>query len=205
MTKTKLFILTSAGSLMLFLGGCAMGGKDLPAARTYTLDSRGSCRTSRHIDATLLIAEPAVKRDLDTPSIHYSDERYSLEKYTLTRWSDTPADMLHRMIAENMSRSGLFSNVVASPVKCESDYLLQSELYRFRQEFDGNLSRGVLAIKFYLTDPKEKRLIASRMFRYRVPAESSDARGAVKALNKAAAYLTNDLCRWLSKTVRKER
>jgi cholesterol transport system auxiliary component len=204
--NTKRLMPAAAISIALLLGGCAaLGEKDLPAVKTYTIDAGSGCRAPRHFDATLMIAEPSVKRDMNTRSISYSDERYALEEYALTRWSDTPAAMLQRTIAENLDRSRLFRDVMASPVKCKSDYMLQSELFRFRQNFEGNRSYGILDIKFYLIDSADGHLVSSKMFRYHIPARTHDAHGAVDALNRAVSGLSRGLCRWISHVIREER
>ncbi len=190
---TALFAVT-----ILVFSGCA--GKKVGAGRVYTIDpDKGLCKRYRTSPATVKVTPPFSGRDMDNTKILYSEDRYALEGYALSRWSDTPSGMLQRAMTEALDASRIYRNTVSSRIKTRKDYLLQSEIREFRQVFDNNASYGVLRIRMYLLDSRSGRLISSRGFGYRVKASSNDTYGAVESLNRAVSMMLRDMCRWLSR------
>ena len=202
MMKTKVVMLAMSGAVSLFfLSGCAgLEARKIGSGTVYTISAdTKQCRRYATLRKTLKITMPSTARELDSTKILYSKNRYALEGYVLSRWSDTPASMIRKVMTEALDASGLYRNVVGSHIKGKKDYLLQSELWEFRQVFEGGVSYGVLKIKMFLLSKKSGRLVSSRRFIYKVKAPSNDTYGAVVSLNRAASLMLRDMCRWLGK------
>ncbi len=200
MIKTIKYTLLILLFSLAFSGCVGAGAKQISTGKKYSVISDVSCKNSdAKSDKTVKVLPPTVNRELDTNSILYSEEKYSLEGYVLSQWSDTPGSMLQKIIADRLDSSKLYENVVTTHIKSKSDYLLQSELWQFKQVFENGNSYGVLKIKMFLIDAKKRKLLSSKKFSYKIKSPSNDAYGAVVSLNKAVDMLINDLCDWLSK------
>lgn len=196
--KIKSYSYLFAIIAIVFLSGC--GQKTLPPLKTYNLSVDEKCCNEifRQKDVTLQILEPTTNKYLNSTSLYYSDNKYLLETYKLSKWSDYPTKMILEIALSKLDQLNLFKNITTNTIYAKPDYVLQSELFDFKQVVDDKKSYILFKIKFYLLDEKDYNNVVSKTFDYKVTAESVDAYGAIKAFNKASNLMLTDLSQWLN-------
>ncbi|MEA3498135.1 MAG: ABC-type transport auxiliary lipoprotein family protein [Campylobacterota bacterium] len=186
------------GVFILFFAGCTNG--NLPPLKTFKLESSKDCckiKENRQ-KLTIKILEPVTNKHLNTTAIYYSRDKYLLQTYKLSKWSDYPVKMILEVLNSKLDELNLYDNIITSHIYSNSDYTVQSELISFQQNIENSKSYVNLKIKFYLIkNDKEKRVI-SKTFNYKVLTNSIDSYGAIEAFNKSIDLLVNELSFWLS-------
>ena len=198
MNNREIFLLAV---LSIGLTGCV--AEKLPPTSTYTLNPdlgvvNSSVNTEQRSNSILMIGRIHSTHAFSGTDIIYTDERYGQNSYAYSRWSDSPTTMLLQIFQEALEKSGRYMAVVPYSSQSKSDLLLESTLFDFSHRInDDGTSDGILRMCFNLIDNKTKRVIASRDFVSNVPVTQQNAQGAVAALNKAVAALTQNLIEWL--------
>jgi len=188
--------LLAIGLIIILFSGCT--GVNLPSPKTYKLElSEKCCKINKEKkNITIKILEPVTNKSLNTSAIYYTKEKYQLQTYKLSKWSDYPVKMLLEVLSNNIDGSNMYDNVVTSHIYAKVDYTLQSELIKFNQNISNDRSNIVLKIKFYLTNSKNRKII-SKTFYYLEDTQSTNAYGAVIAFNKAVEKLNKDIILWV--------
>ncbi|PKH01215.1 hypothetical protein CXF72_18220 [Psychromonas sp. MB-3u-54] len=185
--------------LLIGITGCA--GEKLPPVSTYTLSPALDTSKIRAAKPAgiLMLSRMRSSHVFNGRAIIYRDQRYGQNSYAYSRWSDSPTIMLRLIFQEALEKSGRYIAVVPDSSQSQSDFLLESTLLDFSHRLnDDGTSDGLIRIHFNLIDNNTSRVIKSRNFVSSVPMASPiNAGGAVAALNKAAAIMTQELLEWL--------
>lgn len=190
--------------VVFWLSGCVGAGpKHIDNAKRYTITTN-AVKSSQNTksDKIIKVLEPITNRELDATAMLYSEDKFSLDGYALSQWSDTPASMLQKAMSDTLDNSDLYKGVVTSRIKTKSDHFLQSELRQFKQIFENGNSYGILEIKIFLIDAQKRELISSKRFHYKIKAPSNNARGAVISLNKASKNMLEDMRKWIEASLK---
>ncbi len=173
--------------------------RTVPPVHVYTISpDRALAKGVRRGPLTIKLAPVRGMQALYGTKVLYTDTEYSQESYAYSRWSDAPARLLQMLFQTVLQKEGPFKAVLPPTSSAEADLLLESTLYDFSHHLNGDgTSDGVIRVRFYLIDNREKTVIATREFSSRVPALSCNARGAVVALNRAATEIASELVSWL--------
>lgn len=185
--------------LTLFFSGCINITTTLPAYTNYALSMKDTkpILQEKTNNKSLRVAEPSSTASLNTHMILYSKDDLLLQNYELSKWIDKPTKMLQELITDKLYNQSRFKHISKYKTKFISDYTLQSELVTFKQQFIGNESYGRLKIRFYLSKHGTSKVI-SKQFSYNIRTKTSNARGAVEALNIAANKMLDDMVDWLN-------
>jgi ABC-type uncharacterized transport system auxiliary subunit len=185
-------------SLAFLISGC-VSVKKLPPLKKYTIELSDSCckKEYKADKKSIKILEPVANKSLHTNNILYSNGKYMIQDYTYNKWNDYPTKMLHKAITFKVDESNMYQNTISTNIKTKYDFLLQSELFEFKQVIEGQKSHTVLIIKFYLTDMSSNKTV-SKIFKYKSDVDSMDAYGAVKSMNESSELLAADLLDWLN-------
>ena len=201
MMKSNWFIII----LCLLLSGC-MGTKT-PPADIYTISPPELRKTIVPIqerdkgEGSMVVKLAAIRaaRAFSGTEILYSHNRYAMNSYAYSRWTDAPARLLQLFFQVVLTDSGDVFTVLPSTSLARADCILESTLYDFSHHINSDgTSDGVIRIRFYLVDNSNKKVTATREFSSVVPVSSCNAMGAATALNKAALNVAGDLASWLS-------
>ena len=184
-------------ALILFLSGCS--NTILPPLKTFNLQaSKDCCKKSLNKQKlTIKILEPTTNKYLNTTSIYYSSDKYRLQTYKLSRWSDYPTKMILDVLTSKLDELNLYENITTSKIYAASDYTLQSELFEFKQVITKSEAFVKLKIKFYIIKTNNDKKIISKIFEYKTKCDTVDAYGAIKALNNSIDLLINNLSLWI--------
>jgi cholesterol transport system auxiliary component len=189
--------------VVLFMGLTGCVSEKLPPASIYTLNPdlgamRASANTEKKPTNILMLGRIRSTNAFNGSDILYTDARYGQNSYAFSRWGDSPTTMLLLVIQGALEKSGHYIAVVPYSSQSQSDLLLESTLIDFSHHInDDGTSDAILRISFNLINNRTKRVIASQEFISSVAVSQQNAQGAVAALNKAAAIVTQDLIDWL--------
>jgi len=192
--------------LISLLPGCLI--KTNPPADIYTISPRWNNndiqiepqKKSSHI---IKLAPIRATRALTGTEILYSDTEYSWNSYLYSRWNDTPVKMLQTLFQVSIEESHSFKAVVPPSSVSTADLLLESTLLDLSHHINvDGASEGVIRIQFYLIDNMNRTVIATKQFVSKIPTSTQNAKGVVRALNKAATNIAHKLVVWLTESGR---
>jgi cholesterol transport system auxiliary component len=189
-------------ALVVLVSACALGPVETSAPRTYFLNPEMSWKNPlpggmRSRAAILLITQPRAQAGFDTARMAYLLRPYEVNYYAFNQWADTPARLLHRIMVENLDKSGQWSAVLQIPSALQAQYRLDCDNLILEQQFFSRPSRARLALRAQIIETKSQRILASRYFEYLEDAPTDDAYGGVLAANHAAAKLITEMADWL--------
>jgi len=197
-------------ALLVLVSACALGPVETSAPRTYFLNPEISWKNPRAAGArtraaVLLITQPRAQAGFDTARMAYLLRPYEVNYYAFNQWVDTPARLLHRIMVENLDKSGLWSAVLQIPSALQAQYRLDCNDLILEQQFFSRPSRARLALRAQIVETISQKLLASRYFEYLEDAPTDDAYGGVLAANHAAVKLITEMADWLDTVVRESK
>jgi cholesterol transport system auxiliary component len=206
MYHSKPIIRSMICALVVLVSACALGPVETSAPRTYFLNPEMSWKNPlpggmRSRAAILLITQPRAQAGFDTARMAYLLRPYEVNYYAFNQWADTPARLLHRIMVENLDKSGQWSAVLQIPSALQAQYRLDCDNLILEQQFFSRPSRVRLALRAQIIETKSQRILASRYFEYLEDAPTDDAYGGVLAANHAAAKLLSEMADWLDTVV----
>ena len=182
------------GILLFALSGCSQKSLHL-----YTLNAASTApRVTPRFD-TLRIDYPRGIDDGMSSRIYFRRGDLSQSYYSRSQWSHALNRILMANLLETFQRSGIARHVIDYASQADADYELESTVYRFEQDLDGNRSSADISIGLRLLRSDSKKLIAQKIFNARVPCPTTDARGFVEAANEAMKRLGTEMVRWLAR------
>ena len=193
-----------AFTLVAFSSACVLGPSETTAPRTYFLNPEISWKNphgygERIGTAVLLITQPKAQAGFDTERMAYLLRPYELNYYAFNQWADTPTRLLHRILVENLDKTGLWSAVLQTPGTVPAQYRLDCDNLVLEQQFISRPSRVRLALRAQIVDLKNSAILGTQYFELFEVAPSDDAYGGVQAANRASAKLITELAEWLDK------
>jgi cholesterol transport system auxiliary component len=186
---------------------CTLGPTETSAPRTYFLNPEISWENpygygARIGTSVLLIPQPKAQAGFDSARMAYLLRPYEVNYYAFNQWADTPARLLHRIMVENLDKTGLWSAVLQSPGAVPAQYRLDCDNLVLEQQFFSSPSRIRLALRAQLIETKKQSVLGTRYFELFEAAPSEDAYGGVLAANHAAGKLLTEMAEWLDNALR---
>ncbi|WP_413933312.1 ABC-type transport auxiliary lipoprotein family protein [Nitrospira sp. BLG_1] len=190
--------------LALVTSGCisVRGGSE--AAHTYQLSLEGAQREVHAADGNspvVQLSPPQAEPGFETPRMVYLKRPYELEYFAANQWADTPANMVAPLLAQSLSQSGIWRDVVLLPSLVPGDYRLDVYGFALQQEFFQQPSRVRVTARAQLVDLKLSMIVGMQRFEAIEPAPSENAYGGVVAANRAVAALLDQITVWLRECV----
>jgi cholesterol transport system auxiliary component len=190
-------------AFFMFTNGCVLGPSEIGAPRSYFLNPEISWKNphgyGERIGTTvLLITQPKAQAGFETARMAYLLRPYEINYFAVNQWADSPARMFHRIMAENLDKTGLWGAVLQTPGTVPAQYRLDSDNLVLEQEFFSRPSRVRLALRAQIIDTRKPTILATQYFEVFELAASDDPYGGVLAANHAAEKLLIDMAEWLS-------
>ena len=177
-------------ALAALVGGCAGLQPPGEVQSLHVLAAGPVPRTKgARQDLVLEVAAPRAGPGFDTVRMAWVRRAYELDYFAAHRWVDTPSRMLGPLLVGALEQSGGFRAVTQAQGAVRADLRLDSEIVRLQQDFSVQPSREELALRVQLTDVRERRVIATRLFEEVEDAPSDDPVGGVIAANAALQRL----------------
>ena len=131
----------------------------------------------------------------------YQTSPYELAFYNYHQWASPPEEQVRRVLALHLERSGLFREVLLTPGAPRGEYLLTGEIRRLCEEDEGEHWYASLVLALQVVRTGDGKVIWSRVFRKRVPAENRSPVGIVRALSEALDQVAQELVDELGRTL----
>jgi cholesterol transport system auxiliary component len=105
-------------------------------------------------------------------------------------------------LAQSLSQSGIWRDVVLLPSLVPGDYRLDIYGFALQQEFLQSPSQVRMTVRAQLVDLKQATIVGMQRFEAIESAPSENAYGGVVAANRAVALLLDQITIWLGECVR---
>lgn len=186
----------------LSLAGCSgLFGGDSTPIQMYMFEPR-AFESPEHYDSTLvLMISPFQSVGLDSRQMAYAMRPFERTYYVTAQWADTPSRMIEPLLIQAMERSGMFNAVIDVASTVVADLRLEVDLLVLQQEFHTTPSRGRLVVRAQLTNLRDNRVMATRLFERSAPAPTENPYGGAVALNLALEAVLDDMVLWVRDVV----
>lgn len=202
--KNKRFLLWLIFT-MVWLSACGViTPTPSPAIDVYTLSQQAIPSPLKDSKALILAMSPIRSpQGLMSTGIIYRDTDYGFNSYAYSRWSDSPSKLLGNYLQQSLGQSQHISAVIPVGSRIDADLLLEATLVDFSHHIQANDtgSTAVISIIFYLINPRDKTLLATKQFTEEVPVEQKNAKNATIAINQASQLVAAALQAWLEQQI----
>jgi ABC-type uncharacterized transport system auxiliary subunit len=162
--------------------------------------------------ATSALAAKLVIRDVTEPSwLRTRDIFYRLDyaapssprRYSVSQWVGTPGELITLRLRDAVASANAGYTLTAA--NGSGGYLLQATLEEFTQAFtEPAKSHCIVQLRVSLWKSSDQ-IIAQRLFRVEIPAQTPNASGAATCLASAVNVDVDEIVQWLSTAIQGER
>lgn len=180
----------------LILAGCAP-----PERREIAIFGLAPAQPSQSLPVAVLLAPigaaPAYMGKDMLYRLSYTDNQ--LHPYGSSRWSASPITMLSSVMHQAAGGNLLALDQSSQLARCS----LRIELTAFEQVFtDAQNSHVELGMHYSLIQLRNQHILANGKLHFKVPAQSADAQGGAKALEKASHQAASQIIEWLNHSLK---
>ena len=195
---------------LLLLPGCA-GLSTITAATTpvelFTLTPKSTFDPALpRIDQQIVVQEPTATAVVATDRIMVQPTPFRVQYLPTARWVDRAPFIVQQLLIESFENSNRVPSVGRSQVGLRADYIVVPDLREFQASLppdataDSALTVHVrLNIKIVHT--RQDRIIGSRSFEERRPADANDAEAVVRAFDDALGAAMRDAVEWSVRSI----
>jgi len=151
-----------------------------------------ACRPQR-IQRTILVTQPRANAIYSNARMVYIPDCYQIQYFTQNRWADTPPNMLHPLLIKSLQNTGCFQAIINTPTTTYYDWILNTQLLSFQQEFLTQPSQFRLAVHVQLINAHTHRIIATKDFVTTQKAPIDNPHGGAIAANLATKKILGDI------------
>jgi len=193
--------LISVGFLCLGVGGCALaglgGGESAPATFNIATPQITGVPSSR-LASQVTVHLPSAIRALDTDRILVTAPGGRISYFAGAAWGDRLPKLLQSRLVEAMQSSGAFRAVLTNQDRVDGEFAVTTEIRAFQLEVDNGSTAAVVGVFAKIMDERRGRVIATREFSARTPANKDDSAAGVAALQESFNQVTSNLVRWVA-------
>lgn len=208
MVKNKQFLLSTV-LMTSWLSACSViNPTQGPAIDIYTLSQQIEQTTAipqvKDTKALILALSPIRSpQGLMTTDIIYRDRDNGFNSYAYSRWSDNPSKLLNNYLQQYLTQSSQLLAVLPVGSRVDANLLLEATLIDFSHHLhsDEASATGVVSVIFYLINPRDKTLIATKQFTEEVRVAQNNAKHATIAVNQASKLMAVALQEWLEQVI----
>jgi cholesterol transport system auxiliary component len=181
------------------MGGCSgLPGTGAPPTYDLTAPIATQSRTRSH--GQLVVSEPTALSVLDTDRILVRSAGDQIAHLANAQWSDRLPRLLQSRIVQAFENANRLKAVGTPSDRLSADYQLVTEVRAFELSVvSAPLAEVEIAAK--VVSDRGGRVVAARVFRASIPANSTDASDAAIALDEAFHRVAADLVEWASRLV----
>lgn len=181
--------------LLMILSGCNfLKPVKTPVISVYELSSIPRPAQKRNSnDITILVSRPTSKSVYNTTKMIYSTRPHQLEYYAVTQWAKMPSKMLEPLVARTLQRTHYFHAVVTPPFVGGYQYVLNTKIVNFQQDFTRKRGVFLLCVQAEIIDALKNKVIASKVISKREPIYKNTPYSGVLAANRATRKMLASL------------
>lgn len=143
--------------------------------------------------STILVNQPRANAIYNSPRMIYIPACYQIQYFAQNRWADMPTQMLQSLLINSLQHTGYFQAIINTPSTTYYDWVLNTQLLSFQQEFITVPSRFRIAIRAQLIDARSRHVIATEDFVVVQIAAHDDPYGGALAANLATQKILNEI------------
>lgn len=189
--------------MLLVVPGCSiLGSEQRDPVTIYSPDIRVAPEASwPSVPWTLVIAKPTAARVVDSPRISVRPVPGELQVYRGATWAQPATDLLQDAIQRTLEDSGRIGAVASADAGILGDYKLVMDLRRFEADYAGEATpSAVVEVSAKLVYNRDQRVVASRTFLSRQPANGAEIPQVAAAFEQALTASTRDIAGWVLQT-----
>lgn len=143
--------------------------------------------------STILVNQPRANAVYNSPRMIYIPICYQIQYFAQNRWADMPTQMLQSLLINALQHTGYFQAIINTPFTTYYDWVLNTQLLSFQQEFMTFPSRFRIAMRAQLIDAHSKHVIATENFVVVQTAAHDDPYGGALAANLAVRKILDEI------------
>lgn len=143
--------------------------------------------------STILVNQPRANAIYNSPRMIYIPACYQIQYFAQNRWADMPTQMLQSLLINSLQHTGYFQAIINTPSTTYYDWVLNTQLLSFQQEFITIPSCFRIAMRAQLIDARSRHVIATEDFVVLQTAAHDDPYGGALAANLAAQKILNEI------------
>jgi cholesterol transport system auxiliary component len=143
--------------------------------------------------STILVNQPRANAIYNSQRMIYIPACYQIQYFAQNRWADMPTQMLQSLLINSLQHTGCFQAIINTPSTTYYDWVLNTQLLSFQQEFITVPSRFRIAIRAQLIDARSRHVIATQDFVVVQTAAHDDPYGGALAANLATQKILNKI------------
>lgn len=185
------------GSVLLLSACSIFEPVKIPPMHYFTLAAKASdwdyCLQHKRRMPTILVNQARPNAIYHSARMIYIPACYQVQYFTQNRWTDPPAQMLQTLLINALQHTGRFQAIINTPSTVYYDWILNTQLLSFQQEFTRVPSRFRIAMRAQLINARSRRVISSEDFVVTQIAPHDDAYGGALAANQAAQKILHKI------------
>lgn len=176
--------------LMVMLTGCSINE---PAVSTYVVNSMPVVAKQASHRSTIYVAVPTALPMYNSTDMAYTQHPYQVAYFAKSSWIATPAQMLQPLMVQTLQNTGRFASVSSLYGSGQFDYLLQTQILQFEQDYLSGHNVFHLRVRAQLIRSATSQVVGSKDFIIDVPAPQDTPYGGVYAANTATRDMLAEL------------
>ena len=196
-----IFVLTISIVVPFTVSGCISPANNAANQTVYDLgpvDYEQTTTVSKGLNGDMVII-PAIRTHgvLTGNTIVYRlvyAQLYEPRTYTQSRWAAEPTEMIRQQLQQVIGKK--YPVTLTAELYEDADWVLWISLEEFSQNFTA-VDRSESIVQLRCTLRYGNGVIGQKVFSARVPTESADASGAVKAFSTGVEQISLELFTWL--------
>lgn len=171
------------GVSLIVIGGCAA----VPPSKYYELEAPqvSSPAAGQPLPVTLLVGPLKSSHLYREDRIVYATGSEEMGTYQLRRWAQPPTEMLQELLWRSLRASHRYAGVNLLTSSAHGDYLLQGNLYDFKEMSGGTLAARV-SLGLELRDLKTGVVVWTHDYTHDEPVSGKEVSDVVAALDRNA-------------------
>jgi ABC-type uncharacterized transport system auxiliary subunit len=165
------------------VGLCSCGA--VPATKYYQLKAPAevaSPAASDPLPITLLVGPLTASHLYREDRLVYSTDGEEMGTYQTHRWAQPPTEMMQELLWRSLRASGRYSAVNTLTSSSRGDFLLEGNLYDFKEIAGGTFAARV-DLELELRDVKTGAIVWTHSYRHDEPVNGKDVSAVAAALN----------------------
>jgi cholesterol transport system auxiliary component len=192
--------IAAALALALALAGCAGFGTRAPSTFDLTA-AQDFPRRSGPARGQLIVGEPTALAILDSEKIVVKPAQGEVAYLGSAQWSDRLPKLLQARIVQSFENASRLRAVGRPGERLTADFSLVTDVRAFHVAVADNGVFAEVEISAKIVVDKSGRIVAARVFRWTLPAASSEPPAAVAALDDAFHRVVIEMVLWAVKGV----
>lgn len=142
---------------------------------------------------TILVNQPRANAIYNSPRMIYIPACYQVQYFAQNRWADVPTQMLQSLLINSLQHTRSFQAIINTPSTTYYDWVLNTQLLSFQQEFITFPSRFRVAMRAQLINARSRHVIATQDFVVIQTTAHDDPYGGALAANLAVQKILNEI------------